>query len=363
MRINRSALLSALSIGTRVVPARTTINVLHSALVEPVEGGIILHTTNQEMSLSQRVETADPPRKPFLMPVARLAAILKTCSDDVVSIDPGRTLAIEADGAKWSLPQVEKPTDFPSVAPPVGGGPATPIEREPLIGMLGRIEAAICTDENRANLSGVYAIADGARLTLVATDGHRLATGSLPCGATFTALIAHSHVGVLQRLLGDSAVESVSVRLANGGLLAIDVGTASLGCRLIEAEYPDYRQVIPKRQRVRAVVNAGAMLAALAKLQPVVSDRTRGAEFRFESDALVIESRNPEAGEATVRVRAEIEGDAKPIGLSIRYVSDAIAAVRGERAVIGLDDEVSPITVRSDDTDDTWLGVVMPMRL
>lgn len=359
MRINRSALLGALNIGARVVPTKTTISVLRSALVQPVEGGVLLHTTNQEMGLSQRLDADDVPRKPFLAPVARLAAILKTCSDELVTITPERSLVIEADGARWSLPQVEKTQEFPALAKPEGDARPVSIARSALAQLLARVEPMVCRDETRSNLSGVYFEGDGTRLTLVATDGHRLSTGTVECGLKLTALVALSHIHVVQQLLDDATADEIALH-HDGKLLAVEVGGALLSCRLVEADFPDYRQVIPARPAARVVVDTEAMRSALTKLQPL--ERKRGGMFTVDGDAVTIEA-SSEDGEVVVRVPADIEGPAAKIGISVPYAISAFAGVRGEKAVLGVTDEVSPVTVRSHDQSDTWLSVVMPMRL
>lgn len=357
MRIARSALLGALNHGTHVVPAKTSWNVLQSALIEPTEGGVVVHVTNQEMGLSHRLAADDVPRKAFLAPVARLVAILKTCSDETITLTPGGSLVIEADGARWDVPQLAEPQAFPMMTPP--GGPAVWLPRADLAAMLARVAPMAERTGTRLQLQGVHFefTADG-RLVLTATDSSRLATGSVPCVAQGAAIIAGAHVRVLQHLLDEHDGEVAMRR--SGALASFGLGDATLTCTLVAAEYPDYRQVLPRKHAVRATVDAEALRSALSKLLPVAPGMARGAQFTLDADAVTMESRGSD-GEAVVRVPAEIEG-ATPvtIWLSVPYLL-SLAAATTDRAVLGVTDERSPVTMRNVDDSDTWIGVLMPV--
>lgn len=361
MRITRSALLGALNHGTGIVPARTSLDVLQSALIEPTEGGVVVHTTNQEMSLSHRLAADDVPRKAFLAPVTRLVAILKTCSDEAITLAPGKSLVIEAEGARWSVPQLAQPQAFPMMTPPQGG-PAVSLPRAELAAMLTRVAPMAEKSGTRLQLQGVHFefTADG-RLILTATDGHRLATGSLPCVAQGAAIIAGTHVQVLQHLLDEHDGSEVAMR-RSGALASFGLGDATLTCTLVAAEYPDYRQVLPREHAVRATVDAEALRSALSKLLPVASGVARGAQFTLDADAVTMESGDSD-GEAVVRVPAEIEG-ATPVtvGLSVPYLLSLVAAAATDRvALVVPDDAYGPVTVRNVDDSDIWLGVIMPI--
>src|SRR5437773_8794849 len=133
--------------------------------------------------------------------------------------------------------------------------------------------------------------------------------------------------------------------------------------RLIEGEFPDYRQVIPKESERRARVDRELLFGALRRVSILSSERSRGVKFRLQPGILEVVTTNPDIGEAMEEIDVDYTGEEFAIGFNARYLLDVlgIAGVTGT-VEIGLTDEVSPGIIRVDD-DEGYSYVVMPMRL
>jgi DNA polymerase-3 subunit beta len=133
--------------------------------------------------------------------------------------------------------------------------------------------------------------------------------------------------------------------------------------RLVEGEFPDYRQVIPAETRIVARANRDDLLAALRRTSLLASERSRGVKLGFEKGRLEVSASNPDQGEASEEIEVSYAGEPLAIGFNARYLIDVLLTyTEGEVVELGLTDEVGPAIVRSaQDPDYTY--VVMPMRL
>jgi DNA polymerase-3 subunit beta len=133
--------------------------------------------------------------------------------------------------------------------------------------------------------------------------------------------------------------------------------------RLVDGEFPDYRQVIPKSTRVQVRVLRDDLLSALRRTSLLASERSRGVKLTVESGKLEVSASNPEQGEASEEIEAQYRGDALSIGFNARYLMDVLGAHgQGDNIELGLTDEVGPGMLKGSQ-DDSYTYVVMPMRL
>jgi len=143
----------------------------------------------------------------------------------------------------------------------------------------------------------------------------------------------------------------------------IVAGSVSFFMRLVDGEFPDYRQVIPKSTRVQVQVQRDDLLSALRRTSLLASERSRGVKLSVERGKLEISASNPDQGEASEELEAKYEGDALSIGFNARYLMDVLGAhAQGDVIELGLTDEVGPGILKGSQ-DDSYTYVVMPMRL
>jgi DNA polymerase-3 subunit beta len=143
----------------------------------------------------------------------------------------------------------------------------------------------------------------------------------------------------------------------------IERGVVQMSMRLIEGEFPDYRQVVPAKSEKLATVAVGTLLSALRRVAVVSSERTRGVKMQIDSNKIEISSINPEVGEGSEEIEVEYEADPVSIGFNARYLIDALSLLAAdEKLEIGLNDDVSPGQFRLV-SDPDYCYIVMPMRL
>jgi len=261
------------------------------------------------------------------------------------------------------------PKDFPSIpaATPAAkkGTVMMRLASDALAEMIEKTLFAVSTDETRLSLGGVFIeTIEKSHVRMVATDGHRLALVEREeAGAEIRPGVILPRKGLVEarRLLEGSEGElSFSI---GGNLARIERDGVELFMRLIEGEFPDYRQVIPKESKRHVRVNSQELLGALRRVAILSSERARGVKLRLENGLLEVATTNPDIGEAREEIEADYAGDEFAIGFNARYLLDVLSlgGVAGT-IEIGLTDEVSPGILRMQE-DESYSYVVMPMRL
>lgn len=245
------------------------------------------------------------------------------------------------------------------------------IDAARLYEMLEKTAFAMSSDETRHHLNGIYAetaegpLGPGKKcLRLVATDGHRLSMISRPADGFSLAssvIIPRKGVQELKKVLeGRDGAAAVSV--ANG-FFTVRSGSVTLGVRLIEGQFPDYKQVIPLESNTKVIASRSDLLAAIKRVALVTTDKTKAVKFRLVQGNLLLSSSSPEYGDASEVISVEQEGEDVTIGFSSRYVLDLLSVMSEEEEQISLklSGEVGPGLFQGCE-DELYNCIVMPMR-
>ncbi|HTY18266.1 MAG TPA: DNA polymerase III subunit beta [Myxococcota bacterium] len=237
-----------------------------------------------------------------------------------------------------------------------------------LASMIERTMYAASTDETRYNLNGVYfeLLDDGAKLRMVATDGHRLALADRPVGVEASGLasgviLPRKALAELKRLVDEEDADEIELGFEGNSALARK-GEVTLVMRLVEGEFPNYRQVVPKSSRHRVVLASDALAQAVRRVSLLSVERSKAIRVELGAGRLRVSTTNPDLGEATEELDLDYQGDGLQIGFNARYLLDCLAAFHSKEVELALEDELSPVVLRpAEDTE--CIAVVMPMRL
>jgi len=200
----------------------------------------------------------------------------------------------------------------------------------------------------------------------VATDGHRLAMADGEVGKIGDLLASRKILvpkkGILEiRKLAESGPGSIELSASEKFLFAAK-GDTEVWVRLLDADFPDYRQVVPKENLLTATVARDAFAEVLRRVAVMAPDKVHSVKLSFSGKQLEVSSISPDQGEARDLLEAEYEGPAMKIGFNGRYLQDAVAGVSEEKMVLQLKDEVSQVILRPE-KEHSYLAIVMPMRI
>lgn len=369
INVRREDLTRGLYLVQGVVERRSPSPILLNVLIEPAEDGVALTATDTEIGLRTRIKAKVGGKGSLTVSARKLYEIVREVAAEEITVrstSPG-WVEVLAGRSKFKIVSLD-PKDFPDVplAATSDGGVSIRMAASILSEMIDKTLFAVSTDETRFNLSGVYAESvDGGAIRMVATDGHRLAlierslaNAVLPRGA----ILPRKGLTELRRLLEEVGEGDVTITFTERDV-RLHTPVVSFFMRLVEGEFPDYRQVIPGAPRAKVLVNRDDLLAALRRISLLASERSHGIRLQVDRGRLELSASNPEQGEASEEIEVSYGGEPMSIGFNARYLIDVLNVHSpGDAIEIGLTDEAGPGVLRGSQ-DSEYSYVVMPMRL
>lgn len=361
----KNNLADAIQIAQSVSAGRTTLPILANVLVKAEDDRIEMTGTDLEVSINMTVEGEVKEAGSITLPAKKLSEIVRglpnepirlvTTANDRVEITCGQGQYKIIGLAEEEFPKV--PTELEDYFTIKGGN---------LVKMLEQTEFAAATDESRYFLNGVYFKLAPDETTFVATDSRRLATAE---GKDMDAIA--EEVGVIVPL---KAVEAIQKAFAEGdevkvGLVGNQIlfrsDTTVLVSRLIEGEYPNYKDVIPTDNNIHIELDTQKLLGVLQRVASLSNPKTNMITFQVEDGQVIVSAETPQVGEAKESLAID-DGDGNLlIGFDARFFIDALKHIDAEGVLLELNDSQTATVIHpsasSGDWDCTYL--IMPMRL
>ena len=246
------------------------------------------------------------------------------------------------------------------------------LSQSAVVGMLKTVSYAQSTDENRYVLNGVYFNFSDEKLTLVATDGRRLATTALDVtieeDSTGDLILPAKTVSELERLMGKGSIVKIEF---NNRQVAFEITIDAKGdsglidhmylvSKVVEGKYPNYRQVIPKETEHRVKIERELLLDCVQRAALVVSDKSQKVKLRLSENLLEIYASSQEYGESHESMAIAYTGGEVNVAFNPQFLVEPLKALSKDEVFFEFKDELSPGLFR---TLDNFLCVIMPLRL
>jgi len=372
LSISKTELLHGVSRIQSIVEKRNSMPILANTLIEASttegEKGLQLAATDLEVGLRSRHVAKVEKAGGLTISAKKLFEIVRELPDDHIELEANASsyLEIRCNRSRFTLAGTAA-EEYPTL-PEFSPEKTVPVSTALLSAMIDCTMYAASVDETRYNLNGVYfeVLPDTGVIRLVATDGHRLACVDREIEGDISALssgviIPRKGLGELKRLVDEADAEQIDLAFAQNTGLARK-GDVTLVMRLIEGEFPNYNQVIPKDVSRHLILAADPLIHSLRRVALLSSERNRAVKLELGDGQLVISSSNPDLGDAREELDVDYGGESLTIGFNARYLLDAVGAIGTKDIRMSFQDELSPARVSPPD-DETTLGVVMPMRI
>ena len=373
LKTSQDQLLSALQSVAGIVERRHTLPVLANVLLKKEGGSIQLTTSDLEIQIRTHAELGgDEGSFATTVGVRKLIDILRTMpADQTVSLESQQEKLLLKGGKSRFTLQTLPAEDFPLVQEAPGFGPAFSVPQKTLKDLLGQVSFSMAVHDIRYYLNGILFETDGKRLSLVATDGHRLAFTSATLDVEVPrqqVILPRKTVIELERLLSDAAapegeqVPMIEMQFA-ANQAKVSFGGMEFVTKLVEGKFPDYNRVIPQSPKNSVTLGRAVLLACLQRTAIMTSDKFKGVRLNLEPGTLRIASSNAEQEEAVDELDIDYGGDAIEIGFNVTYLMDVLSTLKQQEMVtIGLQDANSSALITLPG-DDNFKYVVMPMRI
>ena len=366
LKAPQARVLEALSAVAGIVERRHTLPILANVLMRKTGGSVEFTTSDLEIQVRTRAELGgDDATVATTVGARKLIDILKSLPpDQVVTLSSTQSkLTLQAGKSRFTL-QTLPADDFPLVTESADFGAPFAIPQKLLRELVNQVHFAMAVHDIRYYLNGILFIAEGRTLTLVATDGHRLALAQAPLESDVATrqevILPRKTVLELQRLLkdDDSPIEMrFAANQARFVFSAIEFVT-----KLVEGRFPDYNRVIPRNHRNSVVLGRAPLLASLQRAAILTSEKFKGVRVNLEPGVLRIAASNAEQEEAHEELEVDYDGDAIEIGFNVTYLIDVLANGNHEMVRLELQDSSASALFSVPDRPG-FKYVVMPMRI
>lgn len=369
--VDRDQLEGLLARVQGVAERRHTMPVLSHTLLSAGPSGLTFVASDLEIVIrcSEAMDVAEPGA--VALPARKLFDIAKVLPQGPVTIQTREGNHVEISAGRGHFRLAGLPSqEFPEM-PEKPKAASVPVDAGTFRKLVDRVSPFASTDETRYNLAGILLERqeDGGKslLRMVATDGHRLA-------------IADGDVAGLGGLLGEKRVLAPRKGLLeirklaeSGGPGSIDLsasdkflfaakGDTEIWVRLLDADFPDYRQVVPKDNKLVAGVPRDSFIEVLRRVSVMAPEKVHSVRLSFSGKQLEVSTTSPDVGEARDLLPIDFEGAPVRIGFNGRYIQDAVGGVGEDTVLFEMKDEVSQVIVRPK-SEASFLAIIMPMRI
>ncbi len=355
-----------------IVERRNTMPILANVKLTAEGSSLSIAATDLEVSLVGETEAGVKSGGQTTVDARVLYDIVRELPNEVITVNlaKGQRLEIHCGKSRFRINGTSA-DEFPSLSGTTLHRPVT-VEAAMFYDMFNKTAFAVSTDETRYNINGVLieSLAEGRNqlVRFVATDGHRLAFIDRQAEGFVLpepVIVPRKGIQELKKILeGNEGSAKVEVR---DGFFTVQSGQVTLGIRLVDGQFPDYRQVIPSEKKTTISVGRQELLSAVRRVSLVTTDKNKAVRVKVGEDTLQISSSSPEYGEASDTLTVTKDGPDVEIGFSARYIIDLLNIMdESENLQIRLNGDlgpgvfvgVGPENVAAED----FVCVVMPMR-
>lgn len=359
--IVRSKFLDGLQTVQNVVAAKSTLQILSNALVEVSDDKMCLTTTDLDVSIRCHIPCKVEKPGSTTLPIRRLTSIVRELDEGMIEIEVNENDEATVQSGSSYFKIIGLPIrDFPPV-PEAKGNFFYRIDQGKFREMLRNTSYAVSQDETRRVLNGLLMAFKDNKLTMVATDGRRLALVDQEVEFTKEAetemvLPLKAVNELLHVLTGEGEMKIYS----HDNQIVFEFGETMMSSKLVDGVYPNYRQVIPSGCDEHVSVEREPLLAALRRVSVVTTDKSNATRLTFSANQLTISIATPEVGEARDTLPIKYAGKEISIVFNPEYVMDPLRNMTDDEISIELSDGHSPALIKC---SIPFLYVLMPLRI
>lgn len=371
IQVKREEILKAIQRAQGIVERKSTMPVLSNLLIETGEGGIDIIATDLEIGIKDRCPARVIEDGGVAISARKLFEIIREImgEDILIEKENNNWVKITNGNSEFRIMGLGK-EEFPSL-PEAKETSLFTMEPSLLREMLKKTIYASGESDTRYVLNGLLLVVrpqpPNLSLTMVGTDGHRLAIIDKKIESDKTGLKEEKNVIIpkktaveLKKLL-DEGEEALSIGLDKNHII-FKRGDTILLSRLIEGNYPNYEQILVTTHDKKVSIGRDVFVGALRRVSILSKEKTNAVKLEIEKDKITLSSSNPDLGEAKEDLKASYKGETLAIGFNARYLLDALGAMDGENITLNLYDALSPAFLMEEGESD-YKCVVMPMRI
>ncbi len=356
----KDALLKGLQMTQSVISTHSTLPILYNVLLKIEKGKLELTATDLSLSVRYTMSVDTQKSGASTFEARRLFNIVREAPGNEIELELDKDTALIRCGASEYKVLGLSADEFPPL-PPIDATRGFTIEQAVFKDMLKKTGYAASIDESRQTLSGVLLSFKNQKLTMVATDGRRLALAEkdieIPGNEQADIIMPTKAVNEMVKTLGDEG--ALKIHVVNN-MAAFDLGDTLVVTKLIEGSYPNFQQVIPKQCEERVTVAREALLSALRRVALITNEKYLSVKVVFAKNQMNLSAVTPDVGEAHESVPVKYTGKQIVMAFNPDFMMDPLRNLSSDEVSIELVDDTSPAILKC---DLPFLYVLMPLRV
>ncbi len=361
IQVKQEQLAKGVSLVSRVASVRSTLPVLANILLKTEGGRLRLTTTDLEVGLTTWIRAKIDTEGAFTVPARLLVDFVSNNTDDQLTLElKGETLSIRSEHHQVTMNGIPE-SEFPLI-PAVTGATEFTLPVATVRELVSQTLFAAATDDTRPVLAGVLFAATDATLTVAATDSYRLAERKValptPVTTPFRRIVPHRSLAELQRMLPAEGEVSFAFMENQVQLTVVD---RELVSRLIDGNFPDYQQIIPKKPVTTTIVNRSALIDAVRLASFFARDSSNHVKAAVSTTTMTILAVSAQLGQSQSTISVESTGEPLEIAYNAKFLLDVLQVMAGETLSIEFSGPVAP-SLLTDPTIPAAQFIVMPLR-
>jgi len=363
----REELLHPLMIASSVVERRQTLPILSNIRISAEADGKVANLTATDLEVEVVISTTAQKinGEPTTVSARKLLDICRALPDgaELEMKTSGERLTVKAGRSRFTLATLPA-GDFPVIETKDWLETVT-VPQATFRQLLEATQFCMAQQDVRYYLNGLLIELQGKVLRAVATDGHRMAVGTLELAKAVSVdrqvIVPRKAILELSRSLVADSEDEARIAFGNNQI-QVRAGKTSFTAKLVDGRFPDYTKVIPAKQARHLALPCAELREALGRVAILSNEKYRGVRLNLSEGALRMSAHNPEQEEAQEELPVDYHGDSLDIGFNVNYLIDAINALQGKTAEVGLSDANSSCTINAAESDNPRY-IIMPMRL
>jgi len=361
----RDALFAQLQTVTRAASTRSAVQALSGVQVIAGDGSIELRATDMEIGLRVPLEGEVVRDGSIVLPARLLVDVVRSLPGDSVTLElrPAEQDVEIVSGAATFHIRTLRLEDFPPF-PEADGDERVQVPGPAFVATVNKVARSASRDETRPVLTGILVSANGSELRMVATDSYRLSVKETkleePLAGSFEANVPARALQELGRIVGQAEAESLSVAVRTNQVI-FEVGGMVLSSRLIDGQFPNYRQLLPDAFEHELQL-AGTEIADVVRRISLLAQKNAPLRLAFSEGELTVSARTPDVGEARETLPVPFRGEPLEIGFNPEFLRDGLEAVESGDVLLKLISPLRPGLIETADGSG-FVYLLMPIRL
>ncbi len=354
-----------LSIASYFIATGSTIPALSNILFDVNKNNVNIIATDLDISakIICKVEKIEEEGKVAVN--KKIVSLIKEFSNEEIVFNSDKNNNIKLTSSKSDYTLTGFPVEeFTTLQPEEKKLESIKLSQKTLLNILNLVSYAALKESSKRNLNGIFIRLEGKNMEVVATDAHRLAFYKIeikePVKAKFEYIIPLKTINELSKIIKDDEEKFIEINLYDK-IIEFKTENIEIISRIIDENYPNYKQVIPKDFIAKAIINREEIFSAIKRIITITTEKSKIISLKFEKDKLFISTASPDEGEALEKLNIKYEGDPIEVAYNAIYLIDVLRVAKDDEIEINLVSSMNPALIKIPEKED-FIYIIMPIR-